>query len=167
MHQKTIRRLRHLSCHRNDSNLHANTVVARQKLCPPVGPSQSCFNVPWILGRPCDSWFWDVPKIQTLAAQTHGLCPVGICIFGSPCSRKRTLLPVENVYSSDLHRIARMCAGTGGRCSVSGLKHLHPKASASRSELCSSRDHHALSVDTSRLPWFSPSPHEDSREHIL
>ena len=30
--------------------------------------------------------------------------------------------------------------GTSGRCGVSGHKHAHPKASASRSELFSSRD---------------------------
>ena len=35
--------------------------------------------------------------------------------------------------------MARKCSGTGGRCSEQ--KHAHPKASASRSEICSSRDH--------------------------
>ena len=40
-----------------------------------------------------------------------------------------------------MHRIARNRAETGGRCSVPGHKNVHPKASASRSEFCSSRDH--------------------------
>ena len=26
-------------------------------------------RMPWILEHPCDSWLWNVPKIQTLAAQ--------------------------------------------------------------------------------------------------
>ena len=38
-------------------------------------------------------------------------------------------------------RVARKCNGTGGHCSVSGQKHGHPKASASRSECGSSRYH--------------------------
>ena len=51
---------------------------------------------------------------------------------------------VGNVDNRDLHRVARRCLGTGGRCSVSGEKHVHPKASASRSECYSSRDHARL-----------------------
>ena len=53
--------------------------------------------------------------------------------FGSPC-RKRTLFLIGNVDNLDLHRIARKCVGTGGRCSVSAPKHVHPKPDASRSE---------------------------------
>ena len=48
---------------------------------------------------------------------------------------------VGNVDSSDSHRVARKCAGTGGHCSVSGQKLVHPKGRASRSECDSSRDH--------------------------
>ena len=48
---------------------------------------------------------------------------------------------VGNVDDRDLHRIARRCVGTGGRCSVSGQKHVHPKASASHSDIHSSHDH--------------------------
>ena len=47
-----------------------------------------------------------------------------------------------------LHRIARKCAGTVGRCSVTGQKHVHPKTSASRFEVPSLRDH-------ARLPRLS------------
>ena len=42
------------------------------------------------------------------------------CVLESPY-RKRTLFLVGNVDSRDLHRVGRKCAGTGGRCSVSGL----------------------------------------------
>ena len=62
------------------------------------------------------------------------------CIFGSSC-RKRTLFLVGNVDSRDAHRIARKCAGTGGRCSVTGQKRVHAKASASRSKFSFSLDH--------------------------
>ena len=93
----------------------------------------------WILEHPFDSWFWGVPRIQTLAAPRTAWALADFCIFGSPC-RKRTRFLVGNVDSRDLHRIARKCAGTGGRCSVTGQEHVHPKASASRSEFCS-RDH--------------------------
>ena len=67
-------------------------------------------RMPRILDHPCDSWLWDVPKIETLAAQLRtawALADFGI--FGSPC-RKRTLLLVGNVDGRDLHRIARTCA---------------------------------------------------------
>ena len=119
--------------------------------------------------HPCDSCFWDVTKIQTLAARPRMVwAKADFCIFGSPC-RKRTLFPVGDVDSRDLHRIARTCAGTGGRCSISGQKHVHPKASASPQSM-------VLHVTTR-----PPSPfvfrachgshhehtHDDSREHIL
>ena len=76
---------------------------------------------------------WDVPKIQTLAAQPR-------TAWRSPC-RKQTLFLVGNVDSRNLHRIIRKCVGTVGCCSVSGQKHVHPKASVSRSEFHSSRDY--------------------------
>ena len=98
-------------------------------------------RMPWILEHPCDSWFWDVPKIQTLAAQPRTAWALAnFRVFGSLC-RKRTLFLVENVDNRDSHRIVRKCAGTSGRCSASRQKHVHPKAPASSSELCSSRDH--------------------------
>ena len=61
---------------------------------------------------------------------------------------------VGNVDGRDAHRVARKCAGTGGRCSVSGQKHLHPMASKSRSKLSSSRDHPPSPNYLSRLPWY-------------
>ena len=85
--------------------------------------------------------------IQTLAAQLRTVWVLAdLCIFGSLC-RKRTMFVVGNVDSRDVHRIGRKCVGTGGRCSVSGQKHVHPKASASRPEFCSSWVH----TRTSRL----------------
>ena len=98
-------------------------------------------RMPWIVEHPCDSWLWDMPTIQTLAAQPRTAWALAdFCVLGSPC-RKRTLFLVGNVDSRDLHRIARKCAGTGGRCSVTGQKDVHPKASASRSKFSSSSDH--------------------------
>ena len=94
-----------------------NTLCALPKLFPPVLPSQTCFivlacqgfgNTPAIRG--CD-----VPKIQTLAAQLRtAWASVDLCIFGSPC-RKRRLFLVGHLDS-----IARKCAWTGGCCSASG-----------------------------------------------
>ena len=73
-------------------------------------------------GMPCE--------IHTLAAQPRTAWALAnVCIFGSLCT-KRTLFLVGNLDSRDLHRIDRKCAGEGGRCSVSGQKHVHPKASA-------------------------------------
>ena len=87
---------------------------------------------PWILEHPCDSCLWDVPKLQTLAAQPRtAWAPADFCIFGSTCG-KRTLFLVGNVDSRDWHRVARKCAGTSGRCSATGEKHVHPKASVPR-----------------------------------
>ena len=49
---------------------------------------------PWILEDPCDSWLWNVPKIEALAAQSRtAWTPSDHCIFGSQY-RKRTLLLV-------------------------------------------------------------------------
>ena len=101
-----------------------------------------CFNrywlhrarKPWILEHPCESWLWDVPNIQILVAQPRTSWALAhFCVFGSP-SRKPLFL-VGNKDNRDSHRIARKCAETGGRCSVSGQRHVHPKASASRSRV--------------------------------
>ena len=51
----------------------------------------------WILEHLCDRSLWDVPKIQTLAAQPRtGWALTDFCDFGSPC-RKRTWFLVEKV----------------------------------------------------------------------
>ena len=82
-----------------------NTVRALPKFFPLVPPSQTCL----ILKHPCDSWLWDVPQIQTLAAQPRTAWALAdACILGSPC-RNWTLFLVGNVDSRDLHRIARRC----------------------------------------------------------
>ena len=47
---------------------------------------------PQVLEHPCGSWLWDVPQIQTLAAQLRAVAD--FCIFGSP-HRKRTLFWLE------------------------------------------------------------------------
>ena len=71
-------------------------------------------RMPWIQEHPCDSWLWDVPKIQTLAAQPRlAWALADVCTFASPC-RKRTLFLVGKVDNRDLHHFARKCAGTSG-----------------------------------------------------
>ena len=111
---------------------------------PLVRPSKTCFIVLACRGF----WktrlirvLWDVPKkIQTPAAQPRtGWALADFCILGSPC-RKRTFLLVGNADSRDSHRIARICAGTDGRCSVSGRKKFTLQSSLSRSDRFSSRD---------------------------
>ena len=64
------------------------------------------------------SWLWDVPRIQAIAEQPRTAWAFAdFCVFGSPC-REPTLLLVGNVDNRDLHRMARKCSGTSGRCSV-------------------------------------------------
>ena len=62
---------------------------------------------PWILEHPCDSWFWDVPKIQTLATQPRtAWAPADSCILGSPCSKRTFFLvgtPRSECFSSGNH----------------------------------------------------------------
>ena len=106
-------------------------------------------RMPWILEHLCDLWLWDVLKFSTLVAP-HGLGPCGFLLFGVPC-RKRTLFLVGNVDGRDLHHIARKCAGAGRRCNVSGENIVYPKASASRSEVYSSRDNTRLAPFISAL----------------
>ena len=45
--------------------------------------------------------------------------------------QEENIFLVGNLVNKCSHRIARKCVGTGGRCSVSGQKHGHPKTSAS------------------------------------
>ena len=98
-------------------------------------------RMPWILEHPCDSCLWSVPKIQALAAQLRTAQVLAdFSILGSS-SKKAAVISGGNVDSRDLNRIARKCAGTGRRCRVSVQKQFHSKASASHSEVSSSRDH--------------------------
>ena len=53
-------------------------------------------RMPWILGHPCDSWLWDVPKIQTLTAQPRTAWALTVLV-----NRKRTLFLVGNVDRRD------------------------------------------------------------------
>ena len=46
-------------------------------------------RMPWILEHLCDSWLWDVPKLQALAAQPRTAWVLAdFCIFGSHCRKK-------------------------------------------------------------------------------
>ena len=83
--------------------------------------------------------------------------------FGSP-SRKRTLFLVGGVDSRDLHRIARNCAGAGGRCGVSGEKHVHPKASASR---CSREFTRPLRLSFALAMILTMNARRFQRTHLL
>ena len=111
-------------------------------------------RMPRILEHPV--WFVVVGtyrRSEILAAQPRTAWALAdFCVFGSLC-RKRTLFLVGNVDSRDLH--VRVL-GHADVAVCSEEKHVHPKASTSRSEFCSSRDHTRLSVCLSRLPWFLP-----------
>ena len=72
-----------------------------------------------------------MPKIEALAAHSlawPGLCRIILFLVHSTEGERYFCLVVD---SRDSHRVARKCSGTGGRCSVSGQQHVHPKASAS------------------------------------
>ena len=89
---------------------------------------------------------------------SHGLGPRGFLYFLDLCAGSERCFWFGNVDNRDSFRIARQCAGTGGRCSVSGQKHVRPKGF---------RLHTPLHVCPSRLPCFSPRTRAVSREHIL
>ena len=97
-------------------------------------------RTPCILEHTCHSWLWDVSKIQTRAAHPRAAWPWQIFgVFGSPC-RKRTLFQVGSVD----RRFAPCCAEVcwdRGTLQCDWTKHAHPKASAPRSKVSSSRDH--------------------------
>ena len=109
----------------------------------------------WILEDPCDSWFWDTLRNpDSCGAASHGLIPFQFLYFLGLHAENEHDFRLEMLTAEIWHRIARKCAGTGGRWSVSGQKHVHPKASASRSDCCSSRDHtrpHRLSFALSAV----------------
>ena len=89
--------------------------------------------MPWILEHPCDSWFWDVPKIEALAAQPRTAWALGgiIALFGSKCRKTN----IDSGWKCGRQRVSpnclAECTGTGGCCSVSGQKQVKPKIFAS------------------------------------
>ena len=104
------------------SRLCDNTLRALPKLFPPVRPSHKCFTVFACFG------FWNTRVIHGFETRQKSrvLRPAqprtpralaDFCVFLDLKAAKRTLFLVGN-----LHRIARKCVGTGGRCSVSGQK---------------------------------------------
>ena len=96
-----------------DTKFADNTLRALPKSFPPVLPLLACFIVLACRG------IWNIRVIRGCGTCTgsHGLALADVCILGSQY-RKHILFPVGNVDSRDLHRIARQCAGTGGRYSV-------------------------------------------------
>ena len=127
-------------CRRDDFTSTTTHMVLSQNFSVSADVANLLHRVrrPWILEHPCDLWLWEMP--DSCGTDSHGLGPGGLLYFGSQC-RERTLNLIENVDSRDLHRIARKCSGTGGRCSVSGQKLVHPNSSTSRSDTHSSCDH--------------------------
>ena len=101
--------------------------------CSPnvISASAAIANLLHRARMPCDSRLWDVPKIRTFAGATsHGLGGGNMCFW---------ITVQEAIVASGWER-GPQCAGTG-RCSVTGQKHVYPKASASFSKFSSSRDH--------------------------
>ena len=70
--------------------------------------------------------------------------------------RERTLFLVGNVDSKDFHRVARKCAGTGGRCKVTVQKLFIQKLPRHAQSFHFHATIPTLHVSLSRLPWVSP-----------
>ena len=97
--------------------------------------------------HPCDSWFWDEPRTAWVLSD--------YCIFGSKC-RKRTLFPMGNVDSRDCTVLLANVLERVDVAVFQDKKHLHPKASAQRSEF-------DLHVTTPAFPIFRAC-HESHHE---
>ena len=138
-HQNSSGPLRKM-CLRNDF-----TSSCSSKVNPPRLPSLTCFNVFACLG------FWNTHvirgcgtcrKMQARAAQPRMVWVLAdICFFDYQARSERGFRLEPRTTAVLLASVLETC----GRCSVSGQKHVHPKASASRSECC-----------LSRFPLFSP-----------
>ena len=105
-------------------------------------------HTPWILEHTCDSWFWEVPKIQTLAAQPRtAWARGGLLFFQNTEIRLRFWL--ETWTAGICTVFLASVLGQSGRRSVRRLLrhalslHLHVTTPA-------------LSVYLSRMPFFSP-----------
>ena len=111
----------------------------------------------WIVEHPCDSWLWDVPKLQTLAVQLRTVWALAdFCILGSPCT-KRTLFLVGNVDSRDQHRVARNTVlGQADVAVCLEKKNFIQKLPPHVQGVVLHVTTPALSVCLSRSPWFSP-----------
>ena len=86
---------------------------------------------------------------------SHCLALADFCILGSTC-RMRTLSLMGSVDGRDRHRIARKCAGTGGRCSVTGQNLSTLKLHHHAHRLILRVTTPALPLNLLRLPFFSP-----------
>ena len=65
--------------------------------------------MPWLLEHPCDSWLWDLSKLQTLAAQARTAWALaGCCIFGS-------------LHTNHLFRTTREALGHSTSCDIATL----------------------------------------------
>ena len=127
-------------CRKDDFTSTTTQFVLSQNFFPPMLPSQTCFILLVCPGlwntlgirccRTCRKWkrlrrslvwlgHWRVTVIWVQSTENEHCFWLGMYL-------------------------ARRCAGTGGRCSVSRRKHGHPKTFASCSELRSSRDHTRL-----------------------
>ena len=68
--------------------------------------------MPWILERPCDLWLWDVPKIQTLAAQPCTAWALADFSFFEIRAESECCFWLDTVENTDSHSTTRKCAGT-------------------------------------------------------
>ena len=76
---------------------------------------------------------------RSCCTASYGLGPSGFFLIFWISTQETNIFLV----GTGQQRLAPNCSQVcweSGRCSVSGEKHVHPKASASRSESCSSRD---------------------------
>ena len=119
----------------NDFTSTTTHLVLFQMSSSSVLPSQTCFIVLTCLG------FWNTRvdrgcsacrKSRLLRRSLARLGPwqIFFVFLGLLAESERCCW--LGMWTAEIsHRIARKCAGTGGCCSVSGEKHVHPKASAS------------------------------------
>ena len=84
--------------------------------------------------------FWDVPKIQTLAAQLRTAWALADFAFLDNRAESERCIGLETWTREIRTVLLANVLRQAGRCSVSG-QHVYPKASASRSECYSSCDH--------------------------
>ena len=97
-------------------------------------------RMPGILEHPCESWLWNVPKIQTLAAQPRTAWALAdFCVLNLHAGSERWFW--LGMWTTEI--CAVLLANVLGHVDVTVFqaKHVHPKASLSRSECYSSRDH--------------------------
>ena len=144
-------------------HLQDDTLRALPVFLSPVRPSQTCFTVLACRG------FWNTRVIRgrvtcqesKLLRRTasHGLRPGGFLRVWI------TVQKADVVSSWKRGQQGFACAGTGGRCSATVQKHVHPEASAPRSEYVSSRATPRLSFALAMV--LTMNARRSQRTHLL